>query len=177
MITPDGIRIELEVLGDAPYLVERVGAHPARQVEIAHEPVLVDVAPPPPVAEEGDLLKREDVRDLKAEALSIGHLMTHNPKNPYCSSCQRAKMKAKPAPRRKRNPEDAPKVFGEQVTADHLIARDVGDESILGDRVALVVLDRATKWIDCFPLLTKGAIDAAHALAEFMGKDQMQSFY
>ena len=102
MITPDGIRIELEVLGNVPYLVERVGAHPARQVEIAHEPVLVEVVPPPPVAEEGDLLKREDVRDLKVEALSIGHLMTHNPKNPYCSSCQRAKMQAKPAPRRKR---------------------------------------------------------------------------
>ena len=72
--------------------------------------MLVEVAPPPPVAEEGDLLKREDVRDLKAEALSIGHLMTHNPQKPDCSSCQRAKMQAKPAPRRKINPEDAPRL-------------------------------------------------------------------
>jgi hypothetical protein len=132
----------------------------------------------PHIVTGGDLLKRDDVRDLKAEAVSISHLMTHNPKNIHCSSCQRAKMQLKAAPRRKdKKPEDAPTVFGEQVTADHLIAQDVGDESIMGDKVGLVVLDRATKWLDCFPLLSKSATDAAIALAEFMGKERMQSFY
>ena len=31
-------------------------------------------------------------RDLKEEAKSIRHLMTHLPKNPYCDACQRAKI-------------------------------------------------------------------------------------
>ena len=31
-------------------------------------------------------------RDLRAEAKSFRHLMTHLPKNPYCDACQRAKM-------------------------------------------------------------------------------------
>ena len=31
-------------------------------------------------------------RDLKAEAVSLRHLMTHMPKNPWCPACQRAKM-------------------------------------------------------------------------------------
>ena len=178
IVTPDGCRIELQVYGNVPYLVERACAHPASQISIAHEPVLDEAGPIPQGVEGGDLLKREDVRDLKAEALSISHLMTHNPKNPHCSSCQRAKMQAKPAPRRKnKHPEDAPTVFGEQVTADHLIAQDIGDESILGDKVALVVLDRATRWLACYPLLSKGATDAAVALADFMGKEKMQSFY
>ena len=39
--------------------------------------------PPPP---------EPRARDLKAEAKSIRHLMTHAPKNPYCDACQRAKM-------------------------------------------------------------------------------------
>ena len=49
-------------------------------------------------------------RDLKAEAKSLKHLMTHMPKNPHCSSCQRAKMTAKPNPRRIADPEQAAKV-------------------------------------------------------------------
>ena len=39
-----------------------------------------------------------------------------------------------------------PQKFGERVTADHIIAQDVVDESALGDRTAVIVLDRATKW-------------------------------
>jgi hypothetical protein len=31
-------------------------------------------------------------RDLKAEAKSIEHTLTHLPKNPHCSVCTRAKM-------------------------------------------------------------------------------------
>ena len=32
-------------------------------------------------------------RDLKAEATSLRHLLTHLPKNPHCVSCQQAKMR------------------------------------------------------------------------------------
>ena len=87
-------------------------------------------------------------------------------------------MQSKAAPRRRNeNPEDAPTVFGEHVAADHLIAQDIGDESIMGEKVGLVVFDRATTWLDCFPLLSKNATDAAVALAEFIRKARMQSFF
>ena len=39
---------------------------------------------------------RPGVRDLHAEAQSVGHLMTHVPKNPYCAACQTAKMQRRP---------------------------------------------------------------------------------
>ena len=32
-------------------------------------------------------------RDLKAQATSLRHLLTHLPKNPHCVSCQQAKMR------------------------------------------------------------------------------------
>ena len=43
-------------------------------------------------------------RDLKAEAKSLKHLMTHEPKNPHCAACQQAKMQAKPTPDRSKRP-------------------------------------------------------------------------
>ena len=55
---------------------------------------------------------------LKAEASSVLHKLTHLPKNPFCDSCQRGKMKEK-YPRRgafKRNLEK----WCELVTFDHL---------------------------------------------------------
>ena len=53
----------------------------------------------------------------------------------------RAKMCAKNVPVRKHDPDEAPSKFGEQVTADHIIAQDVVDEIVLRDRTALIVLD------------------------------------
>ena len=50
-----------------------------------------DGVPPPPAPVESDA-KRKMRRDLKADALSPRHLLTHKPKNPYCDSCVRGKM-------------------------------------------------------------------------------------
>ena len=38
----------------------------------------------------------ESSRDLRAEATSLSHLLTHMPKNPYCPSRVRATMTARP---------------------------------------------------------------------------------
>ena len=38
---------------------------------------------------------------LKEDAKSVSHMLTHVPKNPYCTTCQRAKMQATSAPNRK----------------------------------------------------------------------------
>ena len=87
-------------------------------------------------------------------------------------------MQLKRTPVRKHCDDDAPKEFGEQVTADHIIAQDIVDNSILGDKTALIVMDRATQWIDVFPLLSKSALDTAVALKDFVGSmGQIDSFY
>ncbi|MFM7978473.1 MAG: hypothetical protein ACKPKO_04080, partial [Candidatus Fonsibacter sp.] len=38
-------------------------------------------------------MNRPARRSLQEEANSLFHLPTHKPKNPYCESCRRAKMK------------------------------------------------------------------------------------
>jgi hypothetical protein len=46
-------------------------------------------APPPPAPAAGE---RRPPRDLRADAVSVRHLLTHKPKNKYCDSCNRGKM-------------------------------------------------------------------------------------
>ena len=77
--------------------------------------------PPPPIPDEGWERPR---RDLKAEAKSPHHLLTHMPMNPYCEACQRAKMQRAPA-RRQDPPADwvAPKKFADLVNADYIVAQ------------------------------------------------------
>ena len=60
-------------------------------------------------------------RDLREEAVSIAHLMTHFPKNPFCEACRRARLRRKANRRRKERVVDAevPQVFGSSVTLDH----------------------------------------------------------
>jgi hypothetical protein len=96
-------------------------------------------------------------RDLKSEALSVAHLMTHKPKNRWCIACQKAKMQYR-GHRNKGGVLDADiKKFGDSITADHLIAQNELSRGITGDRDALVIKDRATGWIACYPVLDKSA--------------------
>ena len=87
----DGLIVECEVHGRVPYV--RVGV-PAMPMIVAmpgdenggampHEDAPVAMPPPAPVEAAAPEAKPE--RDLKAEAVSIAHLMTHTPKNPLRS--------------------------------------------------------------------------------------------
>ena len=63
-------------------------------------------------------------RDLKAEALSIQHLMTHWPKNPYCWVCQQAKAVNVPHRRGAMAKNGKPPIkFGQAVTMGTIVAR------------------------------------------------------
>ena len=65
------------------------------------------------VAEEPALdMAVESPYSLKQIAVSIEHLMTHEPKNPYCQACQRAKMQTAPSPNRSKRPSDGPTMPG-----------------------------------------------------------------
>jgi len=110
-------------------------------------------------------------RDLRAEATSLRHLVTHMPKNPYCRSCQVAKPQHKPH-KRSVGIGPRPTKFGEEITADHIIAESVVSQGMGGHREALVIMDRATRWIDCYPLKTKSWEDAHKSFVDFIGPKQ-----
>ena len=71
---------------------------------------------------EGDVMSREE--RLRAEAVSVRHLMTHLPRNPYCGACAEAKIRAHPARRHDPELKERPGRVGDLVYADHLILSD-----------------------------------------------------
>ena len=97
-----------------------------------------------------DDVPEKSERDLKAEAVSVTHLMTHTPKNPYCSACQRSKVQRKPCRRKKWFKGLRPTEFGEQVTADHVIANSERSMGVTGDKSAIVIGDQGTGYIEGF---------------------------
>ena len=132
--------------------------------------------PDGPVLAEGDCdndgtpLGLDGRRDLRAEAVSVEHLLTHTPFNPHCPSCLRAKMSRKPARRLQHDPATALKKFGDLVNANHIIANSEDAMGLTGERDALAIVDRHTNYIDCYPLMTKTADDAYGALLDFFGR-------
>ena len=101
------------------------------------------VVPPPPEVQER--------RNLRAEAMSLQHLLTHSVHNPYCDACVKAKLKRVPARRKHGNATDAPQKFGDLVNADYIVAQSEDSMGLTGERDALVIVDRATNYKDCFP--------------------------
>ena len=124
-----------------------------------------------------------------AEAQSREHMMTHLPKNPYCDVCSKAKMQRRQ--KRKKVPHlvpdegapPPPRKFGDQVTGDHFIKNGSGsveeeDPNFPSDTVAVVLFDRATRWLAVYPKSTKTTYHAIQALQHFAGpQDKIKSFY
>ena len=108
--------------------------------------------------------------DLKKEACSLRHLLTHIPKNPYCPACQKAKGQRRGARRVKiRCVRVTPKKFGDEVTCDHWIARNDLSRGLHGESVALTFRDRATRWIECCGLKTNSVEMTLKALRYIQG--------
>ena len=138
------------------------------------------VVAPAEEAEAPEVLMTKNEK-LKEDATSISHMMTHVPKNPFCITCQRSKMQAKPATDRKgkrSDGSDKPKGFGTEVTADHFIAKDAIDQPISGDKVGLVIHCRGSDWLDIFACPTNDAGSTETSFINFQGsKDEIKSFY
>ena len=100
----------------------------------------------------------------------VSEALDDSPPNPYCPACKRAKL---PKAQSRRKLDDGPgaATFGEIVTADHLIARDDQSRGIDNEGVALVLLDRAMKWVDVFPAARKSAADTEQAFRQFGNGD------
>jgi len=72
-----------------------------------------------------------------------------------------------PAPRRHRAEPEAVE-FGDQIIIDHIVIGEA-DESLSGQRAAVVMLDRGAGWLDCQPVADKSAGEAYRALDDFAG--------
>ena len=79
-----------------------------------------------------------DKESLMREAISLTHLCTHLPKNPYCTACMRSKVnqrQRRPGP--KKHYIEATK-FGDSVTGDHLISSGKDGYGVDGEAVGWV---------------------------------------
>jgi hypothetical protein len=82
----------------------------------------------------------------------VRHLATHKPKLNSCDTCRRAKVLRAKHIRILRKAENRirksrgliPEKFGDQVTLDHIIARDEHNRGFKGQTSALTLMDRAT---------------------------------
>ncbi len=87
------------------------------------------------------------------------------PKNRHCVVCAKATVQRNPTRKRKlrltQTQFDQPVEFDAQVTADHLVKHDGGeeDDGVPRDTVAVVLLDRGTGWTDVYP---KGSKTTEH---------------
>ena len=126
---------------------------------------------------------RMSAQQLKEEATSVRHLLTHIPKNPYCKACMQAKAlppqsrKAKNKSQFKWKRPDA-KVFGDEVTCDHWIAQDDVSRGLLGETVALTLRDRATNWLECQGMQHKSTDLVYRFLVNLAGpEEKLRYFY
>eukprot|EP00435_Cladocopium_sp_Y103_P074253 s1156_g47.t1 len=106
---------------------------------------------------------------LREEARAFRHMMTLTLKNHFCETCKCAKMH-KPIKRAKGESltVDA-ETFGDQITADHLVTRDIEEESIDADKVALILKDVAANFRWVYPSATNHAKDCVLAFKHFVG--------
>ena len=134
-------------------------------------------APVPPPPAPHPVKRDREPRDLKAEAVSLEHLLTHTPRNPYCDACRIAKATRRPARRLYRDPDTKPKKFADLINGDYIVAQSEEAMGLTGERDALALVDYATIYTDCFPLMSRHNSEANGALREFMGDDVPKRIY
>ena len=105
---------------------------------------------------------------LRDEATSLQHLMCHTPKNPFCETCNRAKMYKYPSRQKGGSTQVEAKKFGDHLTADHLITSDDREIGIDQSRVALVVRDVATDFRYVYPAARKTSHQCVMAFKHFV---------
>ncbi|CAE7521448.1 unnamed protein product, partial [Symbiodinium pilosum] len=108
---------------------------------------------------------------LRAEAKGVQHLMTHRPKNPYCPVCQRAKMMAPHARKLGGSSTIKSDKYGDHLTIDHIITRDLRDHGFDDQKVGFVVKDVCTKFRYVYPDATKEGEQCYENLLHFTGVD------
>ena len=99
------------------------------------------------------------------------NLLTHSPMDPNCPVCNSCKRNRARCRSKKHGEPDLlpePKNFADAMTADHKIMNE-DDESREHDRVALVVMDRATRWLQGYAANSKASDEVTRDLQRFLG--------
>ena len=114
---------------------------------------------------------------------AIHNVFPHFPKCKDCEICNSTKTQR--AQCRKSDGEKQidcpilPFVFGDAITADHAILGDTAhdsEHSRNGDRVALIVQDRATHWVQGYPAPSKSAAEQKACFSEVHGFCETQVY-
>ena len=171
------LKIASPVEVDAP--TDTSGAHPPH--DKIHDDNIPVARPVDPPNDEDDLTGPPDIgladtaeehshefRNLAEEATSLEHITDYIPKNPYCHACRVGKLQPQQS-RRSRGLGPPPTRFGVQVTADHILSRSDRSEGITGELDALLIYDRGTTWIDCYPVKTQSPHDVYTKFLSFIG--------
>merc|ERR1712078_885032 len=103
-------------------------------------------------------------------------MMTHFPKDPDCPICNQCRTRRIDSRKTRSDAEDidhawiAPKAFGDLLTADYKIIaeKNAANESKDYERVALVILDFYTRFINAYPCKTRTAEECREVLTHFM---------
>ena len=117
---------------------------------------------------------------LPEEARALRHMMIRAPKNPFAKLANVKKcILYKPTTRHKGESctVDSTK-FGDHIRADHLMTRDVNEESIDGDRVAMILKDVATNFRLVYPSAKSHAKYCVFVFRHFVApSDEVGEFY
>ena len=115
-------------------------------------------------------------RDLKAEAKSKLHLMTHYPFNKWCPACNRCKKQQASHFDLGGIDRYVMKRFGECITADTLVAHSEGNRGINGEKDGVVMFDIATDTLSCFPVKQRN-YDCTYNACNLYGYTSKRSIY
>eukprot|EP00435_Cladocopium_sp_Y103_P024493 s1104_g6.t1 len=87
-----------------------------------------------PDLESAEYARSRKPEDLMAEAASAKHQFTHFPKNPFCRTCQRARMMAPQARSKGGQKRVVTETFGDHIIGDHVIIRKNVEEGFRGEQ-------------------------------------------
>ena len=125
-----------------------------------------------------EYIRSRKTEDLLAEAASTQHQYTHFPKNPFCGTCQRARMMAPQARKKGGQKRIETEVFGDHIIGDHVIIKKNVEEGFRGEQVALVLKDLHTQYRYVYPSQSKDSQSCVDGLNHFIGsKDGVQVVY
>ena len=164
LITPDEKIITFEVIRDISHLRRdsdlcqpreatdedfRFDALPSRKEVATDENVdaerSVNEVDENPLNAQEESEENVHARNLREEAVSMKHLLTHKPFNIHCDACNSGEMRKAKKIVGSYQGSRQPTGWLDLVTADHLVAENGGMEGITGDFGALVAKDLYSK--------------------------------
>jgi hypothetical protein len=132
---------------------------------------------PPPIPQVGENPEEEKkIRNLREEAKSLRHLLTHKPANKYCDACSLGKTRNVNFFAGGFNKPRNPTKWLDIVTADHLVAKNGSMEGLTGDCNARVIKDLYSKVKVLMPVDGKSSEEAIAALQYFVGLGRIKLF-